>query len=32
MTTVRPGDDTERYLEYWNLVFMALRAARGRLD
>ena len=22
--TVRPGDDTERYLEYWNLVFMAL--------
>ena len=21
---VRPGDDTERYLEYWNLVFMAL--------
>ncbi len=21
--TVRPGDDTERYLEYWNLVFMA---------
>ncbi len=20
----RPGDDTERYLEYWNLVFMAL--------
>jgi len=20
--TVRPGDDTERYLEYWNLVFM----------
>jgi len=20
---VRPGDDTERYLEYWNLVFMA---------
>ncbi len=22
--TVRPGDDTERYLEYWNHVFMAL--------
>ena len=22
--TVRPGDDTERYLEYWNLVFMAM--------
>jgi alanyl-tRNA synthetase len=22
--SVRPGDDTERYLEYWNLVFMAL--------
>jgi alanyl-tRNA synthetase len=21
---VRPGDDTERYLEYWNLVFMAM--------
>ena len=21
--TDRPGDDTERYLEYWNLVFMA---------
>ena len=21
---VRPGDDTERFLEYWNLVFMAL--------
>jgi len=21
---VRPGDDTERYLEYWNHVFMAL--------
>ena len=21
--TVRPGDDTERHLEYWNLVFMA---------
>ena len=21
--TVRPGDDTERYLEYWNLVFMS---------
>ena len=21
---VRPGDDTERYLEYWNLVFMAI--------
>ncbi|HYH62254.1 MAG TPA: alanine--tRNA ligase [Solirubrobacterales bacterium] len=20
--SVRPGDDTERYLEYWNLVFM----------
>ncbi len=20
---VRPGDDTERYLEYWNLVFMS---------
>jgi len=22
--TVRPGDDTERYLEYWNLVFMSM--------
>ena len=22
--TVRPGDDTERYLEYWNHVFMAM--------
>jgi alanyl-tRNA synthetase len=21
---LRPGDDTDRYLEYWNLVFMAL--------
>ena len=27
----RPGDDTDRFLEYWNHVFMALRAARGRL-
>ena len=28
----RPGDDTERYLEYWNLVFMQLlRADDGTL-
>jgi len=24
---LRPGDDTDRYLEYWNLVFMELNLA-----
>ena len=28
--TTCPGDDTERFLEYWNLVFMQLRPGRGR--
>ena len=27
----RPGDDTERYLEYWNLVFMQYELHAGRL-
>ena len=27
----RPGDDTDRYLEYWNHVFMSYELARGRL-
>ena len=30
--TVRPGDDTERFLEYWNLVFMQFdQDASGKL-
>ena len=27
----RPGDDTDRYLEYWNHVFMTYDLAAGRL-
>ena len=27
----RPGDDTERFLEFWNLVFMQYELQRGRL-
>ena len=29
-TRTGPGDDTERYLEFWNLVFMQYELQRGR--
>ena len=29
--TTAPGDDNDRFLEYWNLVFIAYELQRGRL-